>query len=145
MSRIRLIILNTVTALAVAGAAVTASSGPVAARDNDDGWKIILGIAAGALAAGALAPRGYAGAPVTRYAPAPAPVYVDPPRFADPGPVYVYPGRPAYAQPRWRINDWQHVDRDDDSRGDHDRYRHHHLRRAQPPVYYTQPGWTPWR
>ncbi len=144
MSRIRLIILNSITALAVAGAAVTASAGPVSARGNDDGWKVILGIAAGALAAGALAPRGYAGAPASHYAPAPAPVYVDPPRFVDPTPVYVYPERPVYAQPGWRVDDWQQIDRDDDDWNDHRGHRHHH-RRAEPPVYYTQPGWTPWR
>lgn len=144
MSRIRLIILNSITALAVAGASVTASAGPVSARGNDDGWKVILGIAAGALAAGALAPRGSAASPVTRHAPMPDPIYVDPPRYADPTPVYVHPGRPAYAQPGWRTDRWQEVDRDDDSWRDHDRYGRHHHRRAEPPVYYSQPGWTPW-
>ncbi|MCF1710604.1 hypothetical protein L0V05_17480 [Tabrizicola sp. J26] len=143
MSRIRLIILNSVTAIAVAGAAVTASSGPVSARDNDDGWKVILGIAAGALAVGALAPRGSLAAPVTRYAP--APVYVDPPRYAGPTPVYVYPGRPGYGQPAWQDDGWEEGNWRDDDWREHDRRHRHNHRRAEPPVYYTQPGWTPWR
>lgn len=140
MSRIRLVLLNSITALAVAGAAVTAGSGPVYARGNDDGWKVILGIAAGAIAAGALAPRGAQAAPVTRYAPAPAPVYLDPPRYASPAPVYVYPQRPGWQGGYWQGGDWR-----DDDRGDRDRHHRHQYRRAAPPVYYTQPGWSPWR
>lgn len=141
MTSIRLKALNAATVLAVAGAAITASGAPVQAKGNDDAWKVIAGAAAAAIAITALTPQqpSYA-QPVTRSAPPPEPVYVAPPqqvyvtpqpRWQAPEPVFVQPRGPVYAAPGWENPGWQ---------GGHKKHR-----RFAPPVYYSQPGWSPWR